>query len=216
MGRAFRRRTIYAATAIVVLMLAGTWTFAAVLITQNPPAQNSSITVVNPNGVTFAKVQSTEMVAVTSTIAGLPAAGVPAGSGGALNSTIQNVLLPYCGGGTCPPYDNNFSAVGATNALTLGDEAVQVSLFVTQSVTPANPNGFDVQVELILWPTGCSSNSCASYVFGDGYFDTGTAATASTVWTVLFVDTGYTAISPADLENVVITINQCITATTCP
>jgi len=216
MARAFRRRTVYAATVIAVLMLAGSWTFAAVVITQNPPPQNSSITVVNPNGVTFAAVESTEMVAVTNTIAGLAAAGVPAGTGGGLNSTFHNVLLPFCPG-TCPPYDNNFSAVSVSSPLALGDEAVQIALLVDQSVTPALAHGFDVQVELVLVGTGCTPSPCGTtYAFGNGYFDTGTSATASTLWVMLFLDTGFSAVQPAALDNVVITINGCTTATTCP
>ena len=210
MARKLQRRTVYAATIIAILMLAGTWTFASVVITQNPPAQNSSITVINPNGVNFAAVQSTEMVMVTSTISGSAPGGVPAGSGGALNSTYSNVLLPYCPSHqTCPPYDNNFSAVGTPIALTVGDEAVQVSLQVNQSLSPAVPaHGFDVQVELLLSPN--------HYVFGDGYFDTGASATPTSFWVILFVDTGISSLTPVALENVVVTINQCTVATVCP
>jgi hypothetical protein len=210
MARKFERRAVYAATIIGVLMLAGTWTFAAVVITQNPPPQSSSITVVNPNGVSFAAVQSTEMVMVTSTIAGLHSAGVPAGPGGALNSTFTNTLLPYCPAAqTCPPYNDNFSAVDTAHGLALGDEAVQISLLVNQSVQPAAAHGFDVQVELVL-------GGGTVYAFGDGYFDTGTSPSATMLWVVLFVDTGSTSLNPITLDHVVITINACTTATTCP
>ena len=82
-----------------------------------------------------------------------------------------------------------------------------MSLQVTQGTVAS---GFDVQVELILVGTP------NTYVFGNGYFDTSTNTATSTVWVMLFIDTGVSALTPPSLDHVVVTMNACITATTCP
>jgi hypothetical protein len=205
MRRSIQRRTVYAATLITILALAGGWTFAATLVTSNPPPQSSSITVIAPGSFTTATVQSTELVTVTAPIAALTAAGVQAPTGqGGLNSITTNALLPQCSSApeSC---GGNYSAVDVATALTEGDVAVQVSLQVTQATSAI---GFDVQVELIL--------GNGNFVFGNGYFDSNTNTVSSTVWVMLFIDTGESALTPPTLAHAVVTMNACIQATTCP
>ena len=209
MGRSIQRKTVYAATLITVLALAGAWTFAATLVTSPSPGQSSSITVVEPTPLANVTVQSTELVAVTGAIAASPVAGTqaPTGSGG-LNSssTIANAVLPTCTA-TASTCGGNYSAVDVATPLTVGDIAVQVSLQVGQVVRPW---GFDVQVEIIL------VGSPNTYVFGNGYFDTGANTAPATVWVMLFVDTGVSALTPPSIDHVVITMNACIHSATCP
>jgi hypothetical protein len=84
---------------------------------------------------------------------------------------------------------------------------VQLSLHVQQGTVAS---GFDVQVELILVGTP------NTYVFGNGYFDTGTNTAPTTVWVMLFIDTDVSALTPPSLDHVVVTMNACTQATTCP
>jgi hypothetical protein len=213
MRQSIQRKTVYAATLITVLALAGAWTFAATLVTSNPPSQSSGITVIAPQSFTTATVQSTELVAVTDAIAATAPAGTQAspGAGGLNSSQYTNAVLPTCSGtpNTC---GGNYSAVDVAHALAVGDIAVQVSLHVQQGAAPV---GFDVQVELVL------AGTPLTYVFGNGYFDTGTNTAPTTVWVMLFIDTGVSALTPPSLDNVVVTMNACVGtsttgATTCP
>jgi hypothetical protein len=207
------RRTVYAATVIAVLALAGGWTLAAGTLQTTGPAQNSSITVTAPNGFTLAAVQSTQLLSVSGVlISGLngPAGTQAQGTGHGLNSTYdQNVILTACGGTGC---GENFSAVAGSAALLLGDAALQVMLTINQPTTAAQ--GFDVQVEIIFAvPLGANT-----YAFGTGYFDSNSATTPGTaVFTVgLYVDLGVPSTSMPSVSDVVVTMNNCQTATTCP
>jgi hypothetical protein len=208
MRRSVQRKTVYAMTLVTVLALAGAWTFAATLVTQNPPPQSSSITVIAPGSFTTATVQSAGLVGVTSEIAGLGPAGNQAVPGQAgLNSTVTNAVLPTCSA-TPDTCGGNYSAVDVATGLTLGDTAAQISLEVHPT---ALPSGFDVQVELVL------AGSPLTYVFGNAYFDTGASATSTTLWVMVFVDTGVPAApTPPSLVYVVVTMNACQQATTCP
>jgi hypothetical protein len=212
MRRSVQRKTVYAMTLVTVLALAGAWTFAATLITQNPPPQSSSITVIAPGQFTTATVQSTGLVTVTGGIVALTSsapAGVQAAPGQAgLQSSYTNAVLPSCPApiGVC---GGNYSAVDVAHALAVGDTSVQVVLQVQQTGTAS---GFDVQVELML------VGSPDTYVFGNAYFDTGTTTVtpSATVWVTVFIDTGVSAITPPSLDHVVVTMNACQQAATCP
>jgi hypothetical protein len=207
------RRTVYAATLISILALAGGWTLAAGTLSSHGPTQNSSVTVTTPNGFTVATVQSTQMIAVSSAlITGLTGpAGTQAGPGGnGLNSTsLSNAVLVSC----LTFCEGNYSAVDAVPALTLGDMALQVMLTVNQPTAAAL--GFDVQVEIIYNVTTALP---VDYAFGTGYFDTNTAAGASPAFYAvgLYVDLGVVATSIPTIDNIVITMNNCQSATTCP
>jgi hypothetical protein len=206
------RKTVYVATVITLLALAGGWTLAAGTTQTVGPTQNSSITVTAPNAFTIAAVQSTQLLSVsTPLITGLDGpAGTQAGGGGhGLNSTeTLNVVLNSCAGTFC---EENFSSVDASSVLTLGDSALQVMLTVNQPAT--TPLGFDVQVEVVFATTGPTT-----YAFGTGYFDsnavTGVHATFFAV--ALYVDLGVSATLMPSVSDIVVTMNNCQTATTCP
>lgn len=206
------RKTVYAATLITLLALAGDWTLAAGTTQTTGPAQNSSITVTAPSGFTTAVVQSTQLLCVSSVlISGLNgAAGTQAGGAGhGLNSIkAQNVVLTACAGKFC---EENFSAVDVSGALVVGDSALQVMLTVTQPITTAV--GFDVEVEIIFATTGP-----AIYSFGTGYFDSGVSTYTSPPFFAvgLYVDLGVAATTLPSVSDNVVTMNNCQTATTCP
>lgn len=205
------RRTVYAITAVALLAIAGGWAFAATFVDNHPPAQNSTVTVVTPNGATEI-VQSTQLISVSDAlVGGLVAAGNQPGSGNGLNSTFgTNVALGQCTVTNC---SGNFSAVDATfPVLTQGDSALQVALLVNQGTVAT---GFDVQVEVIYQNTA----SATIYAFGSGYFDTTTSLSAghsSTISVFLYVDLGTVATLPPSVSDVVLTVNACTSATTCP
>jgi hypothetical protein len=96
-------------------------------------------------------------------------------------------------------------------ALTVGDSALQVMLTVTQPTTTAV--GFDVQVEIVFATAGPSI-----YAFGTGYFDSNTATGAHPAFFAvgLYVDLGVSAILMPSVSDIVVTMNNCQTATTCP
>jgi hypothetical protein len=207
------RRTVYTITVIALLAVAGGWAFAATFVDNHPPAQNSTITVVAPNGATEV-VQSTELVTLSNAlIGGLAAAGQQPGSGHGLNSTYgTNVVLMQCPVANC---SGNYSAVDATyTTLHQGDSALQVTLLVSQG---AVATGFDLQAEVIYQN---SSSAATVFAFGSGYFDTSTtllgAGHSSTLSVFLFVDLGTLAIYPPSVTDVVLTVNACTSATTCP
>ncbi len=212
MVRRVARKTVYAATLISLLALAGGWTLAAGTTQTVGPSQSSSITVTAPSGFTTAVVQSTQLLTVASNlITGLDGtAGTQAGgTGHGLNSTSTlNAVLTSCAGSFC---EENFSAVDASSALTIGDSALQVMLTVTQPLATAV--GFDVQVEIIYATTGP-----VTYAFGTGYFDSSVATGAHAAFfaVALYVDLGVSATLMPSVSDVVVTMNNCQTATTCP
>jgi hypothetical protein len=213
MAKNIQRRTVYAITIVSLLALAGSWAFAATVVSQNPPPLNSGVTVVSPNGATEF-VQSTQLIALNpalETYLATHAAGMQAGSGNGLNSSgATNVLLASCAGLNC---SGNFSAVDPTNVLTSEDMALQVAIIAPQTATPA---GFDAQVEINFLTDGNSPNN---FAFGSGYFDTGTSAATggtSSITVFLYVDLGTLATAPPTIQSVVITLNQCVSATVCP
>lgn len=210
-----QRRTVYAITIVSLLALAGSWAFAATVVSQHPPPLNSGVTVVAPNGAAEF-VESTQLIALNPALeaylAGNPA-GVQAGSGNGLNSSgATNVELTSCTVLNC---SDNYSAVDPTNAMSAEDMALQVAIIAPQTALAA---GFDAQVEInFLTPGGSSTD----YAFGSGYFDTGTSASSATpptssISVFLYVDLGTPATNPPTIENVVITLNQCVSATICP
>jgi hypothetical protein len=213
MAAKVQRRTVYAITIVSLLALAGSWAFAATVVSHTPPPLNSGVTVVTPNGAAEF-VQSTQMIALNPALAtylATHAAGVQAGTGNGLNSSgATNIELASCGGLNC---SDNFTAVDSTNALNAEDMALQVSIIAPQGATPA---GFDAQVEInFLSPGG----SPTDYAFGSGYFDTGTSMATgetSSISVFLYVDLGTPATNPPTIESVVITLNQCVSATVCP
>jgi hypothetical protein len=208
-----RRRTVYAITIVSLLALAGSWAFAATVVSQHPPPLNSGVTVVSPNGAAEF-VESTQMIALSPALESYlaaHAAGVQAGSGNGLNSSgATNVVLASCAGLNC---SGNFSAVDPTNALAAEDMALQVAIIAPQTATPA---GFDAQVEINFATDGNSPNA---YAFGSGYFDTGTSAATggtSSITVFLYVDLGTPATAPPTIASVVVTLNACVSATICP
>lgn len=213
MVRRVPRKTVYAATVITLLALAGGWTLAAGTTQTTGPTQSSSITVTAPTGFTTAVVQSTQLLSVSGVlISGLDgAAGTQAGgTGGGLNSTeTLNAVLNGCAGHFC---EENFSAVAGSAGLTVGHSALQVMLTVTQPTAVAA--GFDVQVEIIFATTGPNV-----YAFGTGYFDTniGTYVANPIIFAVgLYVDLGVASTLMPSVSDIVVTMNNCQTATTCP
>lgn len=207
------RRTVYAITVVALLAVAGGWAFAASFVDKNPPAQNTTVTVVAPNGATEI-VQSTELISLSSALmAGLTAAGHQPGSGNGLNSTYgTNALLASCTAANC---SGNYSGVDATyGTLHQGDSALQITLLVNQGTVAT---GFDVQAEVIYEN---STTAATVFAFGSGYFDTGTTAygghTSSTISVFVFVDLGTLAIFPPSVTDIVLTVNACTSATTCP
>jgi hypothetical protein len=213
MAAHLQRRTVYAITIVSLLALAGSWAFAATVVTQHPPPMNSTVTVVNPGGASEV-VQSTQMVALTPDFATYLAAnpaGAQAGSGQGLNSTgYGTLLLGQCAQANC---SGNFSAVDATNAVASEDMALQVSIIVNQTQVAT---GFDVQVEINFMSQGGSPEP---YAFGSAYFDTGTSLATtgySSITVFVFVGLGAAAINPPSIQNVVVTLNDCTSATTCP
>jgi hypothetical protein len=204
------RRTVYAVTVVALLAIAGGWAFAATFVDQTPPAQNSTVTVVAPNGATEV-VQSTQLITDSSALNGeLTVAGVQPGGTSGLNSTAQtNAPLPQCSGLTCSGY---FSAVAATDPLTSGDAALQVTITAPQG---AVATGFDVQVEVIY----TSTTSATVDVFGSGYFNTLTTldtGQTSSVSVFLYIDLGTAATLPPTVTDIVVNVNSCTSATTCP
>ncbi|MGA8664318.1 MAG: hypothetical protein WB809_04525 [Thermoplasmata archaeon] len=197
---------MYAATLIALLALAGGWTLAAGTTTTTGPAQTSNITVTAPNGFSTAVVQSTQLLTVSpALISGLNGpAGTQEGAGNGLNSSYLLNELLICPGGYCA---ENFSAVDVSSALIAGDSALQLMLTVTQPTTTAS--GFDVQVE-ILYTVGATPESA----FGTGYFDTG--ATVAIFNIALYVDLGTSALTLPSVGHIVVTMNGCTSATTCP
>jgi hypothetical protein len=214
MVRPVPRKTVYAATLITCLALAGGWTLAAGTGTTHGPTQNSNITVTAPGGFTVAKVQSTQIMSVSpALISGLsgPAGTQAAGTGNGLNSSAtQNALLTACAGAFC---ESNYSAVDSTYGLAVGDTTLQVMLTVSQPTTTAS--GFDVQVEIIY---NVTTPTPLLYAFGTGYFDTNTATGAGTAFyaAALYVDLGVPSTSMPSITDIVVTMNNCQTATTCP
>jgi hypothetical protein len=208
-----QRRTVYAITIVSLLALAGSWAFAATVVSQSPPPLNSGVTVVAPNGAAEF-VESTQLIALNpaleSYLAGNPA-GVQAGSGNGLNSSgATNIELASCPVLNC---SDNYSAVDPTNALNAEHMALQVAIIAPQTATPA---GFDAQVEINFGTSGGSPND---YAFGSGYFDTGTSTSlsgSSSISVFLYVDLGTLATDPPTIDSVVITLNQCVSATVCP
>ncbi|MCI4364807.1 MAG: hypothetical protein L3K10_01905 [Thermoplasmata archaeon] len=212
MGKPLPRKTVYAATLITILALAGGWTLAAGTTTTTGPTQNSSITVTAPGGFSVAVVQSTQMLTVSGVlISGLngPAGVQAGGAGGGLNSTTtKNAVLTACAGSFC---EENFSAVATTAGLAVGDSALQVMLTVTQPTTPGV--GFDVQVAIIY-----NTGGPAIYSFGTGYFDSNSATGGHAAFfaVALYVDLGVSALTLPSISDIVVTMNNCQTATTCP
>jgi hypothetical protein len=207
------RRTVYAITVVALLAVAGGWAFAATFVDSHPPVQSSTVTVVTPNGATEI-VQSTELITLSNAlIGGLSVAGHQPGSGNGLNSTYgTNFQIARCSVANC---SGNFSAVDATyGVLAQGDSALQVALLVDQGTVAT---GFDVQAEVIYQN---STTQATVYAFGSGYFDTNTTSFAghisSTVSVFLYVDLGTLAIYPPSVSNIVLTVNACTSATTCP
>lgn len=206
MAGRMNRRTIYAATILAILALAGGWTLAAGTIHAAGPSQNSSIIVTAPNGFTSAYVQSSQLLTVTSALLNsTTAAGAQTTGSHGLNSTVAtNAVLPTCAISSCIA---NYSAVDPTHALVQGDTALQLVLRVNQTATAA---GFDVQVEVQM--------ASGVYLFGNGYFDTNTGTTF--VWTYIYLDLGInpitTPLSGGSVTAIVVTMNSCSTATTCP
>ncbi len=222
------RRTVYAATLMAILALAGGWTLAAGSGAHTGPAQASSVVVTAPTDFRTAVVKDTQMLTVSQALilgltgsAGKQATGPSPGNG--LNSTgsTANALLAACPAIYCSA---NYSAVDMTNALTQADSALQVMLNVTQGLpaTPSPAVGFDVQVEIIY--TVASAPLTNVYAFGTGYFDSGVNSLASGVTTpgptfyalALYVDLGTPATNLPSIADVVVTMNQCLVATVCP
>lgn len=207
----FERRTVYAITLVTLLAVAGGWAFAATLVDRAPPAQNSTVTVVTPNGATQV-VQSSQLVTVSNAIlGGLTVAGVQPGTGNGLNSSFgTNAPIASCTVANC---SGNFSAVDFTFGLAQGESALQVAIVTAQGTTAL---GFDVQVEVIYQ----TSIPTTVYAFGSGYFDTGTTSygghSSSSISVFLYIDLGTVATSPPSVSDVVITVNACTSATTCP
>jgi hypothetical protein len=206
MANRMQRRTVYAATLVALLALAGGWAFAAGTIHSGGPAQNSKITVTAPNGFTAAYVQSTQLIQVSSALLNstAPAGTQPVGSNGLNSSSQTNALLPSCAGTSCL---ENYSAVDSTHAMIAGDTALQLALRVNQSVTAS---GFDIQVEILM--------GSGFYNFGSGYFNSNTGTTF--VWVFLYVDLGVnpitTPLTGDIVSDIVVTFNSCSSATTCP
>jgi hypothetical protein len=211
MNGRMERRTVYAITVVALLAVAGGWAFAATFVDNHPPAQSSTVTVVTPNGATEV-VQSTQLITVSNALlSGLVVAGQQPGSGNGLNSTSgTNVLLSQCPVSNC---SGNFSSVDSTfPVLNQGDSALQVALLAPQG---AIATGFDVQVEVIYQSIG----GATVYAFGSGYFDTSTTlftGHTSTISVFLYFDLGTVATLPPSVSNVVLTVNACTSATTCP
>lgn len=212
MQSTIQRRTVYAITAVAILALAGSWAFAATLVTSNPPAQNSTVTVINP-GHAQESVQSAQLITISSSlISNVSAAGIQVTTGGPLNSSFQNAILAQCATATCSGYyyavDTSSSLTGAhaTPTLIAGDAGLQLTVLVPQGATAA---GFDVQAEVLFG---------AQAVFGSGYFDTSTstATGGSAVSVFLYIDFGIPATSPVSETNIVVTLNSCTSTTICP
>jgi hypothetical protein len=214
MGRPIPRKTVYAATLITILALAGGWTIAAGSTAVTGPAQHSSVTVTGPLPFSVATVGSTQMMTVSAAIAALGPAGSQAGAGHGLNSSVavNNAVLAACAHGFC---QGNYSAVDPT-ALAIGDTALQVILNVTQPASTGFPTGFDVQVEIIYDLAAAPTTNL--YAFGTGYFDTGVSGTTSTALygVALYIDFGTAATNLPSASDIVVTMNACSTATTCP
>jgi len=206
MASRMHRRTVYAATIVTLLALAGGWAFAAGTIHSAGPAQNSKITVTAPNGFTDAYVQSTQLIQISSALLNstAPAGTQPFGSNGLNSSAQTNALLPSCSGSSCL---ENYSAVDASHGMVAGDTALQLALRVNQTATAS---GFDVQVEILM--------GSGLYNFGSGYFDTNTGTTF--VWVFLYADLGVnpitTPLTGDIVSDIVVTFNSCSSATTCP
>jgi len=215
MAAKVQRRTVYAITIVSLLALAGSWAFAATVVSQHPPPLNSGVTVVAPNGASEF-VQATQLIALNpaleSYLVANPA-GVQASGGNGLNSSgATNIELASCTVLNC---SDNYSAVDPSNAMNAEDLALQVTIIAPQTATPT---GFDAQVEINFATDG---GSPTDYAFGSGYFDTGTSASSATpptssISVFLYVDLGTPATNPPTIESVVITLNECVSATICP
>jgi len=154
------------------------------------------------------------MTVSTVLITGLNgAAGVQTGGGNGLNGQATTAILTAC----TVNCGENFSAVDTSNTLApsaglvLGDSSLQVVLTVAQPISGAT--GFDVQVEAIF-----TVGVTTGYAFGTGYFDTGAngALAGSFIWVGLYVDLGTAATTMPSLTDVVVTMNGCLAATSCP
>jgi len=138
-------------------------------------------------------------------------AGVQTGGGNGLNGKATTAILAAC----TVNCGENFSAVDTSNTLApsaglvLGDSSLQVVLTVAQPISPAT--GFDVQVEAIF-----TVGVTTGYAFGTAYFDTGTNLAGSFIWVGLYVDLGTASTTMPSLTDVVVTMNGCLAATSCP
>jgi hypothetical protein len=206
------RKTVYAATLISILALAGGWTLALGTTSSTGPSQNSSVTVTAPNGFTVATVQSTQMMSVSAALIGslTGPAGTQDGGHGLNSSTTLNAQLASCPIGFC---EANYSAVDESSALAQGDTALQLMLTVTQPT--AGASGFDVQVEIIYNVTTATP---LLYAFGTGYFDSSTTSSSAPAFfaVALYVDLGVVSTLEPSINDIVVTMNNCQTATTCP
>ena len=212
MQRPMQRRTVYAVTLVTILAIAGSWAFAATLVQTTAPSQSSTVTVVQPHGAQEF-VQSSQMMTASAWTGGLAGAGVQPGTGHGLNSTYgTNIDLTSCAVANC---SDNYTAVDATFGVVNSQTALQVVIEANQTGTPV---GFDVQVEVIYQTD--ATPSVTVYAFGSGYFDTGVSTNGapplSSISVFLFVGLGTASITPPSITDVVITLNSCTSATTCP
>ncbi|HXW67662.1 MAG TPA: hypothetical protein VEL82_07305 [Thermoplasmata archaeon] len=212
MSGKMERRTVYAITIVSLLAISASWAFAATFVNQSPPPQSSGITVVTP-GNALETVQSTTLVTPSSELMGaLSVAGTQnTGSGGSDAGT--NAMINQCATSACADY---FSAVDPTYAVVAEDAALQLVLNATQG---QHATGFYVQVETVFTLPTSGSPATVYYAFGTGYFDTSTtllSSGTSAISVFLYIGLGTPSTIPPSVSNVIVTINDCTTATTCP
>jgi hypothetical protein len=203
-----QRKTVYVATFVAILAIAGTYAFAAGTTYVTGPAQNSSTVVTSPNGFTAATVQSFGSGVVDAPIAGSASAGQQESGTNGLGGAAYSTSVLTCGAASCN-YDLAAIPTNPGTGLTVGDQDEQVVLIVNDA-TPTQ--GFDLQIEVAL--------STGELMFGNGYFETApipASLTAGTVQVFLYLDLGFNPYSSdTTVSNVALVFNACQTATACP
>jgi len=204
-----QRKTVYLATAVAILALAGSYAFATGTIHYTGPPQGGTTVVTAPTGFTTAWVQSFGFGVVTGPIAATQIAGAQESGTNGLAGTVGTAALT-CATQYC---NEDFAAIPTSpgGGLVVGDQDEQVVLIVNDTTASV---GFDVQVEVML--------SSGTIIFGNGYFATAALPTGQTlgqanVQVFLYLDLDYNPMTVATtVTDVAIVLNSCSSATVCP
>lgn len=203
-----RYRTIYFATAALMVAMVAGYAIAATSLTPNGPNQGSNVTTSPTSAFAQGTVSSEQLIIMTSAMVALGTAGtnpIAIGLGGTPSG------LTTCTAAPCTA--QNFRGF-SQNAITptLGDYGEQIVLSVTQPLTATGASGFDFSMTISI-TVGATTSS----IIYQGYLSTGTttATTTMTIPVFLFLDLGTTT-APVVNSPITMVFNSCSLYTTCP